>query len=62
MPHYVMLSTLTEHGAKTIKEHPRRILEVDEEMSAMGIQVLHQYALLGEYDFLSVIEAPDNAG
>ncbi|MDH4139851.1 MAG: GYD domain-containing protein [Coriobacteriia bacterium] len=60
MPVYVMLSKLTESGAETIKLHPERILEVDKEMEAFGIKVLHQFAVLGAYDFVNVIEAPDN--
>ena len=60
MPYYVMLSTLTDHGARTMKEHPHRIQEVDEEMTARGVKVLQQYAVLGDYDFVTIVEAPDN--
>ncbi len=60
MTAYVMLSKLTEHGAETIKKNPDRIIEVDEEMAQFGIKVLHQYAVLGAYDFVTIIEAPDN--
>lgn len=60
MPQYVMLSRLTDHGAKTIRENPNRILEVDEELRAMGVQVVSQFAVLGEYDFVSIVEASDN--
>ena len=60
MPIYVMLSTITESGAETLKLHPERILEVDKELEAFGIEVIHQWAVLGEYDFVSVIEAPDH--
>lgn len=61
MPVYVMLSSLTDEGAKTIKKHPTRISEVNKELEAMGVEVLSQYAMLGQYDFLTVVEAPDNA-
>ena len=57
---YVMLSKLTEDGAETIKKNPERILEVDREMAQWGIEVLHQFAVLGEYDFITIVEAPDN--
>ncbi len=57
---YAMLSKLTDEGAQTIKENPGRIMEVDQEVEAMGVKVLHQYALLGPYDFLTIVEAPDN--
>jgi uncharacterized protein with GYD domain len=60
MPIYIMLSTLTNEGRKTIKNHPGRIKEVDKEIEKMGAKVLAQYALLGTYDFLNIIEAPNN--
>ncbi len=61
MPLYVMLTRLTEHGAKTIRENPERILEVDGEIGDMGLKVLQQYAVLGRYDFVNIVEAPDDA-
>lgn len=61
MPYYVMLSTLTDEGRKTVKENPERIKEVNAEVEAMGATVLTQYALMGTFDFVNVIEAPDNA-
>ena len=57
---YVMLTTLTDEGRKTIKEHPGRIKEVNKEVEAMGVKVLAQYALLGRYDFVNILEAPGN--
>ena len=60
MPVYVMLSSLTDEGAKTIKKHPVRISEVNSELEAMGIKVLSQYATLGQFDFITVVEASDN--
>lgn len=57
---YVMLTTLSEEGRRTIKENPARIKEVNQEVEAMGVKVLSQYALLGAYDFISILEAPDN--
>jgi uncharacterized protein with GYD domain len=60
MPVYVMLSRLTDEGARTIKHNPDRITEVDAELEAMGVKVLQQYAVLGEYDFVNIVEAPDN--
>jgi len=56
---YIILSNLTTEGRKTIKKSPKRILEVNEELQRMGIKVYDQYALLGQYDFLSIIEADD---
>jgi uncharacterized protein with GYD domain len=55
-----MLSTLTEEGAETIKERPGRIKEVNREIEALGVKVKAQYAVLGLYDFVNIVEAPDN--
>lgn len=60
MATYVILSTLTDEGRKTIKENPKRILEVNKELEKMGIKVKDQYAVLGPYDFISIVEAKDN--
>lgn len=60
MPHYVILSNLTDEGRRTIKQKPERIMEVNREIEAMGVKIHKQYALLGQYDFLNVVEAPDN--
>lgn len=61
MPTYIVLSTLTDHGLKTLKQNPNRLIEVNTEISRMGAKVLKQWAVLGQYDFINVIEAPDNA-
>ncbi len=61
MPTYVMLSTLTDEGAKTIKKNPGRIKEVNTELEEnFGVKVKAQYAVLGGYDFVNIVEAPDN--
>ncbi len=60
MPTYIMLSTLTDEGRKTVKMRPERIKEVNDEIEKMGAKVLEQYAVLGEYDFVNILEAPDN--
>jgi uncharacterized protein with GYD domain len=60
MPTYILLSQLTDEGWKTVKEKPDRIKEVNEELQAMGVKVVQQYAVLGEYDFVNVVEASDN--
>ena len=57
---YVMLTTLTDEGRKTIKQNPQRIKEVNKEVEAMGVKILVQYAVLGPYDFINILEAPDN--
>ena len=59
MPMYILLSRLTDEGAATIKEKPGRIKEVNQEIETFGARVLHQYATLGPYDFVSIVEAPD---
>ncbi len=60
MPVYVMLTTLTDEGRKTVKDKPERIKEVNKEVEAMGVKILTQYALLGQYDFINILEAPNN--
>jgi len=55
-----MLTTLTDEGRKTIKQNPQRIKEVNKEVESMGVKILHQYAVLGPYDFVNILEAPDN--
>ncbi len=60
MPIYILLSTLTAEGRKTIKERPERIKEVNKEIEAFGAKVLAQYAVMGPYDFVNVVEAPSN--
>ena len=57
---YVMLTSLTDEGRKTIKSNPNRIQEVNKEVEAMGVKILTQYAVLGPYDFINILEAPDN--
>jgi len=57
---YVMLTTLTDEGRKTLKGNPKRIKEVNKEVEAMGVKILGQYAVLGPYDFVNILEAPDN--
>ena len=60
MATYLMLTTLTDDGRQTVRDHPERIREVNKEVEAMGVRILAQYALLGPYDFANIIEAPDN--
>lgn len=57
---YVMLTTLTEEGRRTIKSNPQRIKQVNKEVEAMGAKILAQYAVLGPYDFINILDAPDN--
>ena len=60
MPYYVMLSKLTDAGRKTIMRNPGRIWEVNKEVEDMGAKIISQFSLLGEYDFLNILEAPSN--
>ena len=57
---YVMLTSLTDEGRKTLKSNPQRIKEVNKEVESMGVKILAQYSLLGPYDFVNILEAPDN--
>jgi uncharacterized protein with GYD domain len=61
MAYYVILSSLTDDGRKTIKEHPERILEVNKELEEkLGVKVKEQFAVLGPYDFVNIVEALNN--
>ena len=60
MPTYVMLTNLTDEGRKTLKECPERIKDVNIEVEYMGARLVSQYALMGQYDFVNILEAPDN--
>jgi uncharacterized protein with GYD domain len=59
MPTYIMLTKLTPEGIQTIKNNPARIREVNTEVAQLGAEVKAQWATLGEYDFVNVVEAPD---
>ncbi len=60
MPTYVLLSKLTPEGRKTVKDRPERITEVNKEIEGFGGKVVSQYAVLGPYDFVTILEAPNN--
>ena len=57
---YLMLTSLTEKGRQTLNANPARLREVNRDVEALGAKVLHQWASLGEYDFVNVVEAPDD--
>ena len=61
MPTYLMLTTLTEKGVQTLHANPYRLREVNRDVEEMGAKVLHQWAALGAYDFVNIVEAPDAA-
>ena len=60
MPIYVMLTRLTSEGRKSMMNNPLRAFEVNKEVEEMGAKVLAQYALLGNYDFINILEAQSN--
>lgn len=59
MPKFVMLSTLGPDGYARLRDNPERLREVNADVESMGVKLLHQFVLLGQYDFLNVLEAPD---
>ena len=61
MATFIMLTNLTSDGVKTLKNNPARVQEVNKEVEQLGVKVVNQWATLGQYDFISVVEAPDEA-
>jgi len=57
---YLMLTTLTDAGRKAIQEDPEALRGINKEVEFMGVKILDQYALLGQYDFVNILEAPNN--
>ena len=60
MPKYLMLTTLTDEGRKNLRDNPDTVKEVDKEIELMGVKIISQYALLGQYDFVNILEAPSD--
>jgi uncharacterized protein with GYD domain len=60
VPTYIMLSTLTPEGIQTVKNNPQRIREVNREVEQLGAEVKAQWATLGSFDFVNIVEAPDD--
>jgi len=60
MARYILLSTLTAEGRQSLHSRPERLVEVDQEIEKIGVKIVAQYAVLGPYDFISIVEAPDN--
>jgi uncharacterized protein with GYD domain len=61
MPTYLMLSTLTDQGLRTLQSNPDRLREVNRDVEELGARVLHQWTSLGAFDFVNIVEAPDAA-
>ena len=59
MPTYILLTTLTAQGVQTLKSNPDRLRAVNQDVVELGARVLHQWATLGEFDFVNIVEAPD---
>ncbi len=57
MTRYIIISRLTDEGAQTLKKNPSRVKEVNKELEAMGVRVVEQFAVLGNFDFLNIVEA-----
>ncbi|HTR33401.1 MAG TPA: GYD domain-containing protein [Gaiellaceae bacterium] len=61
MPIFILLSTLTQQGIQTLKSNPERLRQVNHDVEELGCKILHQWATLGEFDFVNIVEAPDTA-
>jgi uncharacterized protein with GYD domain len=59
MPTYIMLSKLSEQGLQTLRANPERLREVNKDVEELGARVLHQWFMLGPYDFVNIVDAPD---
>jgi uncharacterized protein with GYD domain len=59
MATFIMLTNLTPDGVKTLKDNPGRVHEVNKEVEQLGVKVVDQWATLGQYDFITVVDAPD---
>jgi uncharacterized protein with GYD domain len=60
VPTYILLTTLTAQGVQTLKSNPERLREVNRDVEELGAKVTHQWATLGQFDFVNVVEAPDD--
>ena len=56
---FILLSTLSQQGVQTLKSNPERLREVNQDVEELGAKVLHQWATLGAFDFVNIVEAPD---
>ena len=61
MPLYILMTTLTPQGVQTLRSNPSRLREVNRDVEELGARVVHQWATLGPFDFVNVVEAPDAA-
>ena len=59
MPTYILLTTLTAQGVQTLQANPERLRAVNKDVEELGARITHQWATLGQFDFLNVVEAPD---
>jgi uncharacterized protein with GYD domain len=59
MPTFILLSKLSTQGVQTLKSNPERLREVNKDVEELGAKVMHQWATLGEFDFVNIVEAPD---
>lgn len=57
---YFLLGTLTPQGQKDLNQNPNLITEASRNFSSDGASVLGQYAVLGHYDYVTMVEAGSN--
>jgi uncharacterized protein with GYD domain len=61
VPTYIMLSSLSDQGLQTLRANPARLKEVNKDVEELGARVVNQWFMLGPYDFVNMVEAPDGA-
>lgn len=60
MPGYIVLGHYTQKGMDQLKEIPELIKKHKAEREKMGVRMVGTWLTMGEYDFVSVYDAPDD--
>jgi uncharacterized protein with GYD domain len=58
---YITLFKWTDQGRSKTSDLPQRAGEVEKKLEAGGVKVLGNYTTMGQYDQVSVVDAPDDA-
>jgi uncharacterized protein with GYD domain len=61
MPSYILLANFTDQGIRNVKDTVKRANAFKELAKSKGANVKDVYWVLGQYDTVSIVEAPDDA-